>query len=292
VSISYVFPNTSDIPQRGGLDARWILAKKAGCSYVEIPADLIKNKTEVAATGQDLCTFLSKEDIAKLYEPTKKSPEEIPYILHTEPSLRRTDGFGITTQAQLKWYDERWVADFVRMLIDISDFLGSPPAKIEIHPGDRRNSFADLAHAIRTIQNVYYSTCCIMPEILLENRTDQFIADGEAISQFWNYILVEESDLTDRIGIVLDVQQLATATRQSLVSSFNEIPTDCLKGFHVHRLHRPPKQDDGIPWEIIFKKISGLRQDLIINPEIHHNNQVVGVIGFCNGMLAENHREK
>jgi hypothetical protein len=288
VTISYVFPNTSDIPQRGGLDERRVLADAAGCSYVEIPADLIKNKTEITATGQNLCSFLSKESIAKLYNPTKNSPALIPYILHTEPSLGRTDGFGITAQAPLKWYDERWVADFIRMIIGISDFFGKPATKIEIHPGDRRNSFVDIVRSVRTIQKEYGDTFGETPEILLENRTGQFIADGTAISQFWDYILEKDHDLTDRFGIVLDIQQLSTVTRQNFVMEFNKIPLDCLKGFHIHQAsHQPPKLGDGIPWDIVFARIAGLPQDVIINPEILHKNQVARVIMFCEEMLVK-----
>jgi hypothetical protein len=46
VAIEYVFPNTSDIPQRGGLEERWALAKEAGCSFIEVPADMIKNGSD------------------------------------------------------------------------------------------------------------------------------------------------------------------------------------------------------------------------------------------------------
>ena len=47
VKVSYVYPNVSGILQRGGLLERWKLAKKLGCTYIEIPADFIKNKTEI-----------------------------------------------------------------------------------------------------------------------------------------------------------------------------------------------------------------------------------------------------
>ncbi len=292
MTISYVFPNTSEIPQRGGLEERWKLAGPAGCSFVEVPADLIKKGSEVTATGQGLCTFLTKESIAILYKPTKPSPGKIPYILHTEPSLSRTDNFGIKTQAPLRWNDPEWVEKFVRMILDLSDFLGTPPAKVEIHPGDRRNSFADIVTGVQKIQAGYRDAFGPVPEILLENRTGQFISEGSAISGFWDYMMQHDPELAGSFGIVLDIQQLATVTRQNFLQSFHRIPPACLKGFHIHRLHRSPSIGDGIPWQEVFEFIAGIEHDIIINPEIHHNNQVARVIGFCEELLVEKDQKK
>jgi hypothetical protein len=245
---------------------------------------LIKKGSEVTATGQGLCTFLTKESIATLYKPTKKSSGKIPYILHSEPSLSRTDNFGIKTQAPLRWNDPAWVEKFIRMILDLSDFFGTSPAKIEIHPGDSRNSFADIVQAVNAIQTGFGDTFGLVPEILLENRTGQFISDGSAISQFWENVMQHDPELTDSFGIVLDIQQLSTVTRQNFLPSFHQIPSACLKGFHIHRLHRPPKIGDGIPWPVVFSRIARIGHDIIINPEIHHTNQVAGVMGFCEFM--------
>ena len=287
MAIAYVYPNTADISQRGGLDERVKLAESAGCSFIEVPADLIKNGTEIALTGQSLCSFLNKESITALYRTSGESSRKIPYILHTEPSLGRSDGFGIRTQAPLKWYDNEWVSSFIQMIIDISDFFDSPSAKIEIHPGDRRNSYSDITRSIGKIQEEYSNTFSIVPEILLENRTGQIISDGDEIKQFWEFITTNDPELTERFGIVLDVQQLATVTRGDFLHSFAIIPNDALKGFHIHTLHKPPSITDKIPWRNVFDRIGGLNQDIIINPEIHHNNKVAGVIGFCKEMLEK-----
>jgi len=284
LSISYVFPNTSEIPQRGGLDERGRLAESLGCSFIEVPADLIKKGSEVTATGQELGSFLTIESIAKLYKPTQSSFSKIQYILHTDPSLSRTDNFGIKHQAPLRWNDPVWVEHFVQMILDLSDFLGTPPAKVEIHPGDRRNSFANIIQGVNAIQDGYKSSFGTFPEILLENRTGQFISEGSAISSLWEYVNQHDPKLSDSFGIVLDIQQLSTVTRQNFLSSFHLIPLACLKGFHIHRLHQPPKIGDGIPWQEVFARIVGIEHDVIINPEIHHNNQVAGVIEFCERM--------
>lgn len=285
--ISYVFPNTSDIPQRGGLEERRALAEAAGCLFVEVPADMIKNASEVIATGQQLCTFLTEESIAILYSPLKNPAKKIPYILHTEPSLARNDNFGISAQAPLMWHNAEWVGSFVRMILDISGYLGSPPAKIEIHPGDRRNSFADIMRAMQTIQDAFSLVSGTVPEILLENRTGQIVSTGEEIAAFWEYLSTQHPEMKKTVGIVLDVQQLKTVTKNRFEASFAQIPDECLKGFHIHTLHRSPKSTDSIPWRDVFHSIARLSQDIIINPEIHHNNQVTEVIRFCNDMLSQ-----
>ena len=288
MSISYVFPNTSEIPQRGELAERWKLAEPAGCAFVEVPADLIKNKTETATTGQDLCSFLSRKSIEILYKKSGFTDRKNPLHPATEPSLGRTDGHGVKAQAAIKWYDREWTDHFIRMVIDISDFLGMPAAKIEIHPGERRNSYSDIVAVVRKLQERYGDVFGMVPEILLENRTDQFIASGADIAQFRDFVMKDDPLLLEKFGIVLDIQRLSTKTKQNFLSSFNLIPDDCLKGFHIHRLHRPPKLGDGIPWEDVFRKIPGIHHDIIINPEIHHNNKVAEVIGFCNDMLRKN----
>lgn len=276
MTVSYVYPNTSEIPQRGGIDERSRLANDAGCSFIEIPADLIKKESEVTATGQEFCTFLTKESIRKLYEPTRNTSAALPYILHTDPALN--------PQARLRWNDPVWIRKFVQMILEISDFLGTSPAKIEIHPGDRRNSYADIVCGVKAIQTGYRDAFSSVPEVLLENRTGQFISRGSDIARLWDYIMQHNPELAGTFGIVLDIQQLSTVTKQNFLPSFYQIPSACLKGFHIHRLHRPPVIGDGIPWPEVFSRIASISHDVIINPEVHHNNQVAGVIGFCREM--------
>ena len=181
MSISYVFPNTSEIPQRGGLEERWKLAEPAGCTFVEVPADLIKNKTETAATGQDLCTFLRRQSIETLYKKSG-SPAGNHYILHTEPSLGRSDGYGLKAQAAIKWYDREWTDHFIQMVTDIWIFWECPQQRSR-STRDRRNSYDDIVTVVRKIQERYGDVFGMVPEILLENRTDQFITSGSDIAR-------------------------------------------------------------------------------------------------------------
>ena len=282
MTISYVFPNTSENRLRGRLDDRSRRAKEAGCSFIEVPADLIKNKTEVSVTGQEFCSFLTRESIGKLYLPAENPAGILPYILHTDPALNK--------MVRLRWNDTVWTEKFVRMILDIAEYLGTPPAKVEIHPGDRENSFTDIISGVKAIQTGFQDSYGKSPEILLENRTDQFISRGPAIAKLWDYVMQNDPGLAENFGIVLDVQQLLTMTGEDFLPSFNQIPTVCLKGFHIHRLHRPPAVGDGIPWSEVFARIAGIERDIIINPEIHHNNQVAGVIGFCEGMITKGNR--
>jgi len=136
VNISYVYPNVCEIPQRDGLLGRWRLAKELGCDYIEVPADFIKNKTEMEKTNLSLGDFLTIEAVGRLYRKSYDVPQELKYVRHTEPSLTRHDSYGMSHQAQLKWYDNGWIEKFVSMVISISKFFGLPAAVIEIHPGE------------------------------------------------------------------------------------------------------------------------------------------------------------
>lgn len=287
VKVSYVYPNVSGITQRGGLSERWELAKELNCSYIEIPADFIKNKTEMEKTNLDLCDFLDNESIPILYTKDKTIPEDIKYILHSEPSLSRRDGYGLSNQAALKWYNQEWTEKFTKMLVSISKFLGIPPKAIEIHPGDRRNSFGDVSDSIKLLLDIYRRELNVEPLILMENRTGQVISSGEEIQSFWEHLSTENPNLKNKVGIVLDVQQLFTSTKKNFLRELDLIPSEALKGFHIHYKHRVPSSSDEIPWNEVFERIKDPKNDILINPEIHHKNKVSVAIEFCEEMLQD-----
>jgi len=284
-NISYVLPNVTGIPQRGGLLGRWELAKELKCDYIEIPADFIKNKTEIERTGKRLGKFLTMEDIAKLYKKNSNLSPEIKYILHTEPSLPRNDGYGISHQAPLEWHNDEWVTRLTDMIISLSQFFGLPARAIEIHPGDKRNSFQNIITSIEFLLSQYKSKMESEPLILLENRTGQFISTGKEIKLFWDYLTREYPHMEDKMGVVLDVQQLYTSTKKHFLEELKEIPLESIKGFHIHSKHRMPKLSDEIPWRKVFEVISSINHDFIINPEIHHKNKIKETIQFCENML-------
>jgi len=281
LTISYVFPNVSSILQRGNLTTRWENAKKSGCSFVEVPADFIKTPREAERTGLNLCDIPSKEKIPLLYSQDATGPEHIPYILHTEPSLSRRDGFGMSVQAPLRWNDASWRVRITRLVCDISEFLGGPAAKIEIHPGDRRNSPSDILKGVQLILAEYQKVFGIAPEIMLENRTGQVISTGKEIAKICQCCETEYPDLLQYFGIVLDVQQLFTVTKGKFLVELDAIPMEFVKGFHIHAKHQVPSITDPIPWEKVFSRIRGIGHDVIINPEVLLMKNVGATIGFC-----------
>lgn len=283
--IAFIFPNLSGIRQRGGLSSRVDLARELGCEYLEIPCDFIKNGTEVERTGLELGSPLTPAAIAELYD-AEAGPAPLPYILHTEPSLPRMDSCGIRAQAPLRWYDPVWTNALIEMVIGVSERLNAPPAAVEIHPGDRRNSDGDLFRAMLLIRDAYEGRFGTVPAVLLENRTEQFIRDGGSITGFWNYLCSAAPELAADCGIVLDVQQLYTMTRTRFLADLAKIPPDSLRAFHIHAKHRAPSLADPIPWLAVFPLIERLDRPVLINPEVHHLRQVAETIAFCRDQFA------
>lgn len=289
LDVSYVYPNVSELNRggRGSLAARWKLADELGCDYVEMPADFIKNKTEIRLTGLDLGAFLTKDAIRLLYDIRTPISPETKYILHTEPSIPRTDGYGIRHQSPLKWYDNRWVENIINMVIRISKHLGIVASVVEIHPGDKRNSHADIIEAARSLIERYDDVFGVQPTVLLENRTEQFISTGTDIAAFWIAIAKYGIDMNHLLGVVLDIQQLYTATKADFVRQFKAIPLEAIKGLHIHSKHQTPTSHDSIPWRVVFARLATMEGNVLLNPEILHKKHVSGAIEFCERMMQE-----
>jgi hypothetical protein len=284
--VSYVLPNVCEMSQRGGLLNRWTLAKDLGCDYVEVPADLTKNRSEMDKTGLALGQFLGDEDIPKLYKSDSDLPEELNYILHTEPSLVRHDGFGLAFQAPLLWNDENWRKRFAKMAVSISEFLNVPASVIEIHPGDKRNSFDDLLAGARSLLNLYAKEIHAEPLIMLENRTGQIVSTGDDIQRFWGLLVETNPEIRDKVGIVLDIQQLFTVTKKDFLKALDVIPPEAIRELHIHRNHNVPRKGDAIPWEGVFERMKLIKNDIIINPEVLRKNWIEPTIRFCQGFLG------
>lgn len=288
VSVSYVYPNVSQMTHarvRSGLLRRWEFAEELECQYIEVPADFAGSRKP-----------LGKEAISNLYERNGENlPEELQYVLHTEPVLKGRD--------ILKWYDKGWLDKFVDMVIFLSEFLGKPASIIEIHPGNRENnSFQSIAESVRLLLDKYNETLGVEPLILLENRTEQRISRGREIHDFWNFLSENHSDLKEKFGIVLDVQQLYTREsrdlkkksrtiqleilRERFIQAFDIIPSEALKGFHIHCKHKFPHVHDEIPWSQVFNRIKRVKNNIIINPEVLNEKWVEPTITFCEGLLS------
>jgi hypothetical protein len=286
MSLTFVYPNVSEVNRRGrgGLSERFELAKQTGCQYVEVPADFIKNKSEVELTGLDLGSFLDERAIARLYKPTQ-TEIQLGYVLHTEPSLPRTDGYGLSKQAKLEWNKPDWVKNLVQMILALCNHLGSPASFIEIHPGDSRNINENVVGGCREILEAFWKKYSSTPTILLENRTGQFISKGVDLKLFWECLLSKHSDLIQHVGIVLDVQQLFTATGKRFKQELDSIPALSIKGLHIHTKHRTPSLSDDIPWTHVFSRLLAINQIILLNPEIHHKSHVPGAIKFCRDII-------
>lgn len=85
MQVLYVYPNVlPGIYQRGGLLERWGSAKINNCEFIEIPADFIKNITEIKKTGQNVCECLKDESIKEIY--SKQSIDNKLIMIKRQPT--------------------------------------------------------------------------------------------------------------------------------------------------------------------------------------------------------------
>ena len=282
-----MYPDVSGTAQRGGLLQRWETASILGCELVKVPAEFIKNHAEVKQTGLGLGSILTEESIPLLYDESRELPEEVRYVLHTEPSLSHRYRFGSSFKPSLKWHDKDWVNRFVDMTISLSRFLGAPASIVEIHPGDKRNSFENIASAARSLLDRYSEEFKMEPVVLVGNSISQCVSSGGDMDQFWNLVCENYPELRSSMGITLDVPQLYAATQESFLEELDQIPTECLKGFQIYsgRHTKVPSLSDPIPWIHVFGKILSLTGQIAITPEIRHRKKVQDVLEFCERMI-------
>jgi hypothetical protein len=291
--IVYTFPNLSNIKQRGNIDTR-----KSKADYinkilntddfkiVEIPADFIKNQTEENNTGLPPCSFLDDNAVSKLYD---KSFIKYDYILHTEPELYRSN-CSKGCMPSLNWYDKTWLNNFIKHVFSIIDYFEQLPYAIEIHPGlaqSGKNNYKTYAEAINFVFNSYIGKYNREPLLLIENRTKSFIASGNDIANFLNSFSQLYPDLINNVEIILDIQQLFTSCKSDFRDQINKVPSDSIKGFHIHRLHRTPKLDDGIDWDCVSIKIKQAEKgkEIILLNEVHREEDLIRSYKFCKEIL-------
>ncbi|ABN57644.1 MULTISPECIES: hypothetical protein [Methanoculleus] len=282
----YIYPNVTEVTQRGGLLERWRLAEPLGCAYIEIPADFVKNKTEVERTGQEIGSILNRSSVELLYEQDTALPGNLRYLLHTEPAIPRRDPHGRQTTANLRWRDPGWVADFGDMLLEIEDFLGIPPEIIEIHPGDRRNTHADIVTAMHALIAAHWNAFGTEPLVLLEHHKDQSISTGSQIRSFWATLKDIHPEIAGLAGIALDPWHLHAAAKEDFPGSLGEVPPDSLRAFHIHNDLRPPSPEDRVPWPQVFGMIADVSKTPRIKPVVYQKSRVPAAINFCREMLA------
>jgi hypothetical protein len=276
---------------RGGLLSRWEDASRLGCEFLEIPANFIKHSKEEEATGLGMCQVLTDDAIRRLYISARDVPEDLRYIMHTEPSFAHEDVHGKKhPPADLRWNEREWVNAFTDMLISISKHLGKPASIIEIHPGSNRSvKMRDIANAMKMIRERYGDHFGEgYPQVVLENRNISNIEDGRQLRELWMTMQEYTSEICDTCGIVLDLSVLFNVARrrgESYDSYLDAIPTEGVKGIHVHTLHKAPSLEDPVPWKRAFEKVKEIPHDFFLNPEIHHANRIADTIAFCRRMM-------
>ena len=282
----YIYPNVTEVAQRGGLIERWHLAEPLGCTYIEIPADFIKNRTEVERTGQDMGSVLNRSSVELLYDRDTAVPGNLRYLLHTEPAIPRRDRHGGQVTATLRWRDPGWVTVFGDMLLEIEDLLGIPPEMIEIHPGDRRNTHADIVRGMHALITAHWNAFGVEPLVLLEHHKDQAISTGSQIRSFWTTLRDIHPEIAGLTGITLDPWHLYAATGENFLRSLGGAPPDALRAFHIHNDLRPPSLGDRVPWPQVFEVIGSVPERPRIKPVVYQRSRVSGAIAFCEEMLA------
>jgi hypothetical protein len=190
----------------------------------------------------------------------------------------------------LNWYDKIWINNFINHIFSIIDYFEQLPYAIEIHPGlaqNGKNNYKIYTEAIKFISVSYVKKYNRMPLLLIENRTKSFIKSGDDISNFWNIFTKLFPDLTNNVGIILDIQQLFTSCKSDFNNQIDKIPLDSIKGFHIHRLHRTPKIDDGIDWDSVSNKIKQVEKGktIILLLEVHREEDLIKSYKFCKEIL-------
>jgi len=283
----YIYPNVTEMAQRGGLLERWRLAEPLGCTYVEVPADLVKNRTEVERTGQDIGSILKRSSVELLYEQEAGLPGNLAYLLHTEPAIPRRDGHGRQVKADLRWRDRAWLATFGDMLLDIEEYIGIPPDIIEIHPGSRKNTYADIVAAMYSLIVAHWNAFGVEPLVLLENHTDQGISTASQMQAFWETLRERHPEIAGLAGIALDPWHLRAAASDEFPEGLRRVPPAALQAYHIHNNLVSPTAADTMPWQEVFSMIRSLPARPRIKPVVYQESRVAGAIDFCEGMLAQ-----
>ncbi|WP_048190500.1 hypothetical protein [Methanobacterium sp. SMA-27] len=244
-------------------------------NLIEMPANFLKNDSMV-----------NPKTVSDYYSIEQLDDNELKYMLHTEPVENN--------KKQLKWYDPRWMNQFLKHIFSIIDFLGIEPYAIELHPGtflEGQNNIKVFSEGINTLYTTFFEKYHKKVIIFVENRIRQFIASGEDLNEFWEFFSTKYPQLADKVGIVLDIQQLYTNSKffgESFTDEFDKIPNNSLYGVHIHHNHGTPSIEDDIPWKYVADNLdSKIKSDrpFHVLPEVHNPTQVEETYNFCKNIL-------
>lgn len=288
--VHFVYPNVTELKQRGGLIERWERARNARCDIVEVPADLIKNKTEVERTGQDVGAFLTQSSIELLYQRDRPVPADLKYSLHTDPSIPRNDRHGRRIVPPLRWHDPAWVSAYADMLLGLSDYLGTSPHAVEIYSGDRKNTVADIVRAIAVLSGAYLDALGSSPIFLLVNRAEQAVFSETQLRSFWLHLTDHCPDIETFAGVALDIRQFRIAKGDESTAAFARIFPESLKGFHMPAGPREPGNESTF-WDSVSATMLSLRHEFFVKPDVIQQSRVEDGVRFAAGMLRRAGRE-
>jgi len=288
------FPNLNNIEQRGNISQRWRIANlfyvgntKINFDLVEIPADFVKNTTEMKKTGSSIGDFLANKGTVQSIYTEEEMPSD-KYILHTEPALPRKyidNNTKRTFIPKLNWFDKYWLNNFIKHIFLIIDHFGIPPRAIEIHPGisnSKKNNISTFSAAINKINNEFNRKYKKNPTILIGNRTTHIIKNGESINDFWEYFEINYPNLSSNVGIFLDIQQFFSTTKNYFIRNIEILNPKAILGVHIHSKHLAPSLEDKIPWVKVFDFLDGVFQkhNRYILPEVYNELHLINTLKF------------
>ena len=104
------------------------------------------------------------------------------------------------------------------------------PEIIEIHPGDRRNTHADIVAGMHALIAAHWNAFGAEPLVLLEHHKDQSISTGSQMRSFWAVLRI----FIRIAGWRDSARPLALhAATERVPRSLGEVPLDALQAFHI-----------------------------------------------------------
>lgn len=274
VRAAYVYPNLQDL--RRDLPSRWSEAELLGCSCLAVPAGFVQSPVVKRKYGE----FLTGSTIETLYGKGAAACTDIRCIFQTDSGC---------DPSVLRWNDPAWVHRYVRMLAEIADCIGTWPDRIEIIPGKWTITDRELAGAMVQIRKEWHEMSGKKPDVLLENMPLSSLHSGVSLGRFWNELTSRFPAHVPGCGIALDVSGLLIAARRhriSPISSLFAVPSEALRGFHIHQAgHAVVPGDNQGFWRELKTIARELENPVYVLPEVHTSDDLVRTLAFCRDYL-------
>ncbi len=176
------------------------------------------------------------------------------------------------------------------MLLGLADYLGPPPHAVELYPGDRKNTVADIVRAMTVLSGAYVDAFGSSPILFLVNRAEQSVFSETQLRSFWLHLTDHSPELESVAGVALDIRQLRIAKGDECAGALARVFPESLKGFHIPIARRKPA-GEAIPWDQVFSCMLSLRHDFFVKPDVIQQSRVEEGVRFAAGMLRKARRE-